>query len=71
MYKKCLTVTVEGKYKQNKNLHFQRLMVKRVLEKFVILAVETKFYNKLSVLPLVEGIELFFFLNYSSFLILV
>jgi len=28
MYKKCLTVTVEGKYKQNKNLHFQRLMVK-------------------------------------------
>ena len=62
MYKKCLTVTVEGKYKQNKNLHFQRLMVKRVLEKFVILAVETKFYNKLSVFPLVEGIELFFFL---------
>lgn len=35
--------------------------VKRVFEKFVILAVETKFYNKLSVLPLVEGIELFFF----------
>ena len=45
--------------------------VKRVFEKFVILAVETKFYNKLSVLPLVEGIELFFFFNYSSFLILV